>query len=146
MGFDVRRAFRRIMGWSDPTEEPLRAAELALWAATGDEEISPEEVTEIAATLREVPGLERFDESDVHRIIDDMEAYDSDDAVLDRVAALAGGITSRSLRRVCFQLCAHCAMSDGTLTEDESDFLEFVREAFELSESEAKELFNEVSS
>lgn len=145
MAFDLRKAFKRLVGWRESPSEVRQVAELALWAATSDERIEDDEVEHIAATLQAVPGLEGFDESELHDIIEAMEAYETDDAVFERVSALTDGIRDPALRRVCFQLCAFCAMNDGELTEDEEDFLGFVRERFALEEDEARRLLDEVT-
>lgn len=40
MGFDIRSAFMRLVGWRESPAEAHFVAELALWAATSDRSAS----------------------------------------------------------------------------------------------------------
>jgi len=146
MPFDPRTAFDPIAWPADNDDQPWYVAELALWSATSDSVVEDHEIAAVVTTLRQIKALENFSEAEAQQILDEMEQYSSAYAVNDRITALATHITDPTLRRVCYQLAAYCAASDGELTRDEEDFLHFLQEAFALSEAEADTLFREVTS
>lgn len=145
MAFNVRNAFERA-SWSDgDDDQPWAVAELALWAATSDDEIEDHEIKTIVETIKAIRGLEDFSADDAHEIIDDMEGFETDEAVQGRIAALAGSIVDPTLRRVTWQLAAYCAASDGELSAEEEDFLEYLQDEFDIDDDEAETLFHEAT-
>lgn len=145
MAFNVRNAFERA-SWSEADDDqPWAVAELALWAATSDDEIEDHEVRTIVETIRAIRGLEDFSADDAHEIIDDMEGLETDAAVQGRIAELARSITDPVMRRVTWQLAAYCAASDGELSAEEEDFLEFLQDEFDIDDEEAEALFHEAT-
>lgn len=145
MAFSVRSAFERASWNEGDDDQPLAVAELALWAATSDDEIEDHEIRTIVETIRSIRGLEAFSADDAHEIIDEMEALETDDAVQNRITDLARAITDQALRRVTWQLAAYCASSDGELSAEEEDFLEFLQDEFEIDDEEAEALFHEAT-
>jgi len=145
MAFSVKRAFEQA-NWNEADDDqPWAVAELALWAATSDDEIEDHEVRTIVETLRGVPGLGDFSSEDAQEIIDDMEGFSTEESVQARIAELAGAIVDPTLRRVTWQLAAYCAASDGELSVEEEDFLEYLQDAFDIDDEEAEALFHEAT-
>ncbi|MEZ4395093.1 MAG: tellurite resistance TerB family protein [Polyangiales bacterium] len=145
MAFSVKGAFEQARWDESDEEQPWAVAELALWAATSDDEIEDHEVRTIVQTLRSVPGLTDFTEEDAQEIVDEMESFATEEAVQARIAELAGAITDATLRRVTWQLAAYCAASDGELSAEEEDFLEYLQDAFDIDDEEAEALFHEAT-
>lgn len=145
MGFNVRNAFEGASWDASDDEQPWAVAELALWAATSDDEIEDHEVRTIVDTLRAVPGLNDFSVEDAQGIVDEMEGFTTEDAVQSRIAELSAAITDPSLRRVTWQLAAYCAASDGELSPEEEDFLEYLQDSFDIDDEEAEALFHEAT-
>lgn len=145
MAFSVKGAFEQAQWDESDEEQPWAVAELALWAATSDDEIEDHEVRTIVQTLRSVPGLTDFTEEDAQEIVDEMEGFGTEEAVQARIAELAGAITDATLRRVTWQLAAYCAASDGELSAEEEDFLEYLQDAFDIDDEEAEALFHEAT-
>lgn len=145
MAFNVRSAFEKAAWTPGDDDQPWAVAELALWAATSDDEIEDHEVKTIVETIRGIHGLEDFSADDAHEIIDDMEGFDTDEAVQGRIAALARSILDPALRRVTWQLAAYCAASDGELSVEEEDFLEYLQDEFDIDDEEAEALFHEAT-
>lgn len=145
MAFSVKRAFEQATWNESDDDQPWAVAELALWAATSDDEIEDHEVRTIVETLRGVPGLGDFSPEDAQEIIDEMEGFGTEEAVQARIAELAGAIVDPTLRRVTWQLAAYCAASDGELSAEEEDFLEYLQDAFDIDDEEAEALFHEAT-
>lgn len=145
MAFSVKGAFEQAQWDESDEEQPWAVAELALWAATSDDEIEDHEVRTIVQTLRSVPGLTDFTEEDAQEIVDEMEGFSTEEAVQARIAELAGAISDATLRRVTWQLAAYCAASDGELSAEEEDFLEYLQDAFDIDDEEAEALFHEAT-
>jgi tellurite resistance protein len=144
MSFSVRRSFSEIRVEDLLTEQGICVAELALWAATSDGLVERHELEGIVRTIRQVPGLEDFDEGDAEALLEDMAEYDDDAKVTARLHALAAGITEPGLRRAAFQLAVYCASSDGEFSADETDFLEWLAAAFGLDPEAAEAMIREV--
>lgn len=145
MSFSVKRAFEHAQWNAADDDQPWAVAELALWAATSDDEIEDHEVRTIVETLRSVPGLDDFAEEDAQELIDEMEGFTTEEAVQARIAQLAGAIIDPTLRRVTWQLAAYCCASDGELSPEEEDFLEYLQDAFDIDDEEAEALFQEAT-
>jgi tellurite resistance protein len=144
MSFSVRRSFSEIRVEDLLTEQGVRVAELALWAATSDGVVERHELEGIVRTICQVPGLEDFDDADAESLLEDMAEYDDDAKVTARLHALAAGITEQGLRRAAFQLAVYCASSDGEFSVDETDFLEWLASAFSFEPEEAEAMIREV--
>lgn len=144
MSYSVRGSFGRISAEDLITEQGVQVAELALWAATSDGVVEPHELDGIVSTIRQVPGLEDFDEDDAHALLEDMAAYDDDAKVTARLHALAAAIVEPGLQRAAFQLAVYCASSDGEFSRDESDFLEWLATAFGFDPAAAEAMVLEV--
>lgn len=144
MAYNVRRSFDEIRAEDLLTEQGLRVAELALWAATSDGLVERHELEGIVSTIRQVPGLGDFDEDDAQSLLVEMAEFDSDEAVTARLHALAAGITELGLRRAAFQLAVYCASSDGEFSADETDFLEWLASAFGFAPEDAEAMIHEV--
>lgn len=137
--FNLRELFGSI-AWNDRRDEALAVAELALWAATSDGVIEPAEVSAIVTKIRELEGYADFTEDDARALLAEFDDYEDDVEVEGRIHEITEKITDAKLRRAAYQLAVVCAANDGVLTADERDFLEFLRESFELSDDEAARL------
>lgn len=137
--FNLRELFGSI-AWNDRRDEALAVAELALWAATSDGVIEPAEVSAIVTKIRELEGYADFTEDDARALLAEFDDYEDDVEVEGRIHEITEKITDAKLRRAAYQLAVVCAANDGVLTADERDFLEFLRESFELSVDEAARL------
>ena len=144
MAYNVRRSFNEIRAEDLLTEQGLRVAELALWSATSDGLVERHELEGIVSTIRQVPGLDDFDEDDAQALLEDMAEFDDDAKVTARLHELAAGISEPGLRRAAFQLAVYCASSDGEFSRDETDFLEWLASAFGLAPAEAEAMILEV--
>jgi tellurite resistance protein len=123
--------------------EPRLVAELALWSATVDGVVEPDEVLGLAELLRDLPGLEGFDDAEAQRTMDAMAAtYATDDAIADRIAEISQAIDSVPLRRASYQLALWCAARDGKFTEDELDFLQALQDTLGISDEDADALLH----
>lgn len=144
MAYNVRRSFNEIRAEDLLTEQGLRVAELALWSATSDGLVERHELEGIVSTIRQVPGLDDFDEDDAQALLEEMAELADDPAVTARLHSLAAGITEPGLRRAAFQLAVYCASSDGEFSADETDFLEWLASTFGFDPEAAESLILEV--
>jgi tellurite resistance protein len=143
MAFQVKEAFQHIV-WPEDNQ-PLRVAELALWSALSDGEVEEHELVKIVETIQQIPKLESFSKEEAAAILLRMsDDFDDEDRMIARIQDLTHKINDDNLRKLAYQLAVYCAASDGMFTEAESNFLEGLREAFELSSADAKQLIDEV--
>jgi tellurite resistance protein len=137
--FNLGEVFAAIT-WDERRDQALAVAELALWAATSDGVIEPAEVSAIVTKIRALERYADFTEDEARAILAEFDDYEDDLEVEGRIHEITEQITDPKLRRAAYQLAVVCAANDGVLTDDERDFLEFLRESFALSTEEAARL------
>ena len=145
MPFQIKEAFQQVT-WSgaDKRAQPLLVAELALWSAMSDGEIEEHELATIVATIQQIPALEDFSRQEADTLLAHiLHSFADEDRMIARIEEITQKIDNDTLRRIAYQLAVYCAASDGMFTDAESNFLEGIREEFEIPDSEAKKLIDE---
>jgi tellurite resistance protein len=128
-------------------EQAHCVAEIAIAAAMVHGPLPKEERDDLVETLREVPGLEDIDDSEIRAISAELlDSAGSDDAsdfisaMEDRLDELSDTLRDPALRRVAYQLAVYFCAWDGILSDEENDLLGAFSEAFEIPALEARAL------
>jgi tellurite resistance protein len=125
------------------SDQAAAVAEVAVAAALVGDHLGDDERDDLLESLREVPGLDAFDEEALDAIVDRLDERSGADLAMRMEAQLdelAGVLTDPVLRRAAFQLAVYFCAWDGSLSDDEFDYLGAVAEAFEIPEWEARQL------
>jgi tellurite resistance protein len=148
MAFDIRSKYQAIASQGpDPEEQSRFVAELALWSALGDEELQRDELEGIVEVVMQLPGFDGFSPDKAIAMLDEMSSkYPDAEQISNRIVELATGIVHPELRKLSYQLAALTASSDGSFSDEETDFLEMLQSVFELEDDEAEALIDEVFS
>lgn len=124
-----------------------RVAEVAIAAAIVNGTLGREEREDLVESLREIPGLDEYGDTDVREVMMQLRDLSAGEEPADFVAAMedhlndvANDLTDPALRRAAYQLGVYFAAWDGDLSDEESDLLEAMAEAFEISDFEARSL------
>lgn len=142
MAFDVRKAF----GSAKVDKEQAKiVAELGVWAAIVDGDFDEEtELAALVAAVSLIPGLEDWGVDQVAAMIEELnENYAEEGKPEERVLEIVQALTDPHLQRCAYQLAALCTAADGGFTEEESEFLQGLQEAFEIPDDVAAKLVNE---
>jgi uncharacterized tellurite resistance protein B-like protein len=145
MAFDIRTKFEQVR-WEDEENQALLFAELALWSAMTDGNLSEDEVQGIVQVVQCIPALADYDVDDAVEMLEEMrdEYGGSAESIAERIVGVAQSLTDPTLRRLCYQLMTVCAGDDGKFSEAEVSFLQMCQEAFEIDDTEAESLVSEV--
>lgn len=128
-------------------DEARRVAETAIAAAIVEGDIGPDERADLVESLQEFPGLENFTDDDFRKTMDELREIAGSKDPRGFVAAMEGyldevamELTDPVLRRAAYQLAVYFCAWDGVLTDNETDLLEAIAEAFEILPLEARSL------
>jgi tellurite resistance protein len=125
--------------------EAKSMAELALWFALSDDEVTPDELSSILATVREIPGMQVTSEQELNRTLREMKkGCPSLEEVYERVQTLAESIRHPELRRASFRLAIEMAAPQGEIDEDAKELLLQTQTHLGISDAEAEEILSEL--
>lgn len=122
-------------------------ARVAIAAAMVDGDLDREEREDLLESLREVPGLEDFSDAQLRETMQSLREETGAEDPSEFVAAMenvlsdmADQLTDPALRRAAYQLAVYFCAWNGALSDDETDLLEAIAEAFEIPDLEARSL------
>jgi hypothetical protein len=124
-------------------EQVVMVAEIGLVAAALDEQRLTEKATVVATAMRMLPGMRKLSDSEINMLMARVGARSQDGQRW--LCETTNGIRIPALRRVAFRMAAMLSAWQGELGTTAQEYLSAVATAFNFTDAEAAELFNQAT-